>query len=60
MLFIRIRLWKVDLSSIGKFNVYLDGDHSELDHFKALKYYIDNLDDEFIFICDDFNWANVQ
>jgi hypothetical protein len=50
MLFIRIRLWKVDLSSIGKFNVYLyDGDHSELDHFKALKYYIDNLDDEFIF-----------
>jgi hypothetical protein len=49
------------LSTIEKFNVYLyDGDHSELDHFKALEYYIDNLDDEFIFIVDDLNWENVR
>lgn len=53
--------WKVDLSTIGKFNVYLyDGDHAELDHFKALEYYLQVLDDEFIFIVDDFNFYNVR
>lgn len=53
--------WKVDLSTIGNFNVYLyDGDHAELDHFKALEYYLNNLDDEFIFMVDDYNWPNVR
>lgn len=53
--------WKVDTSTIGKFNIYLyDGDHSELDHFKALEYYINNLDDEFIYIVDDLNFYNVR
>jgi hypothetical protein len=53
--------WKVDLSQIGKFNVYLfDGDHAELDHFKALEYYLPVLDNEFIFIVDDLNFYNVR
>lgn len=53
--------WKVNLSNIGKYNIYLyDGDHSELDHYKALTYYINNLDDEFIYIVDDYNWPNVR
>ena len=54
--------WKVDLSTIDtKFNVYLfDGDHSELDHFKALEYYLPVLQNEFIFLVDDWNWPNVR
>jgi hypothetical protein len=53
--------WKVDKSMIGKFNVYLyDGGHTELDHFKALDYYIDNMDSEFIYIVDDWSWEDVR
>lgn len=53
--------WKINLSEIGKFNIYLyDGAHTELDHFKALEYYLPNLDDEFIFMVDDWNWPEVR
>ena len=55
--------WKMDLNDfeVGPFNVYLfDGDHSELDHFKALEYYLPVLNDEFIFMVDDWNWPNVR
>lgn len=55
--------WKVDLNNleVGPFNIYLfDGDHSELDHFKALEYYLPVLDNEFIFMVDDWNWPNVR
>lgn len=53
--------WKVDTETIGKFNVYLyDGEHYEEDHFKALSYYIENMDDEFIYLCDDWNWPEVR
>jgi hypothetical protein len=44
-----------------KFNVYLyDGEHYEQDHFQALTYYYEVLEDEFIFIVDDFNWPEVR
>ena len=54
--------WTVDLSTIeNTFNVYLyDGAHAELDHFKALEYYLPVLDNEFIFLVDDFTWADVR
>jgi hypothetical protein len=55
--------WKIDLKNleIAPFNIYLfDGDHSELDHFKALEYYLPVLDNEFIFMVDDWNWPNVR
>lgn len=55
--------WEVNLDELdmGPFNVYLfDGDHSELDHFKALDYYHPVLEDTFIFIVDDWNWPNVR
>jgi hypothetical protein len=55
--------WQVDLNDLdmGPFNVYLfDGDHAELDHFKALDYYIPVLEDVFIFMVDDWNWPNVR
>lgn len=53
--------WKVDDSSLGKFNVYLfDGDHSEQDHYQALNHYMKCLDDVFIFLVDDWMWPNVR
>lgn len=56
--------WKVDLNElneVGPFNIYLfDGDHAELDHFKALDYYYPILEDMFIFMVDDWNWPNVR
>ena len=48
--------FKIDISKLGKFNVYLyDGDHSYESQYKALKYYIDNMDDIFVYIVDDWN-----
>lgn len=64
--FIENDCWKIDVNEIKSnypnlFNVYLfDGDHAELDHFKALEYYLPILQDEFIFLVDDFNWSCVR
>lgn len=54
--------FQVDLNEVPKgIDVYLyDGDHSEEYQRKALTYYKDNLADEFIFLCDDFDWSEVQ
>jgi hypothetical protein len=53
--------WKVDTSTLESFNIYLyDGGHTEQDHYKALTYYINNLDNLFIFIVDDYNWPEVR
>lgn len=44
-----------------KFNIYFyDGRHEEEDQEKALTYYIDSLEDTFVYICDDWNWERVQ
>lgn len=44
-----------------KFNVYFyDGDHSLQSHKSALTYYHDMLTDEYIYICDDWNWPEVK
>lgn len=60
--FIEGDCWKVDLSEIKpRFNIYLfDGAHTEMDHFNALDYYLPVLQNQFIFLVDDFNWANVR
>ena len=53
--------WKVDTSMLGTFNVYLyDGEHYEEDQFKALTYYYENMENEFVFLCDDWNWPEVR
>lgn len=44
-----------------KFNTYFyDGGHSKLDHEMAISYYYECLDDQFIYICDDYNWDRVK
>jgi len=53
--------FKVDISKLNKFNVYLyDGNHTEESHYMALTYYIKVLDDVFIYIVDDWNWPFVR
>jgi SAM-dependent methyltransferase len=52
---------KVDYKALGKFNVYLfDGPHAYQDQYDALSYAWDALTDEFVFICDDWNWPAVR
>ena len=54
--------WSVDLKSIpDKFNIYLyDGGHTEEDHYKSLEYYLPVLEDQFIFMVDDWCWPDVR
>jgi len=59
--FIESDCFSLDTSDLGKFNVYMyDGDHSYDSHYKSLTYYINNMDDIFIFIVDDWNWQRVR
>lgn len=47
----------VEYSNIGKYNVYLyDGPHQYQDQYNALTLGLSALENEFIFICDDWNW----
>lgn len=51
--------FSMDVSKLGKFNVYLyDAGHTAEEQKKALTYFYDCLDDEFIYICDDWDWAD--
>jgi hypothetical protein len=59
--FIENDCFKIDVSTLPKFNMYLyDGDHSFESHYKALTYFIDCLDDTFIFVVDDWNWEGIR
>lgn len=53
---------KTDLSSIDtRFNICTyDGNHTEIDDFKVLRYYLPILENEFIYIVDDWNWPDVR
>ena len=51
----------VDYNNIGKYNVYFfDGPHEEQDQYDGVVYAQSALEDEFIFICDDWNWNEVR
>ena len=44
-----------------KFNIYLfDGPHEAQDQFDGLALALQTLEDEFVFIVDDWNWARVR
>jgi len=59
--FIEADCFSVDVSSLPRFNVYLyDGDHSEESHYRALTHFYPALDDVFILVVDDWNWADVR
>lgn len=43
----------------GKFPIYLyDGPHKKIEHYEALTKFIDFLEDDFVYLCDDWNWTN--
>jgi len=59
--FIEKNCWDVDASTIGKFNIYMyDACHTEESHHKALSHYFSCLDDEFIYLVDDWNVKEIQ
>jgi hypothetical protein len=59
--FLELDSWRVDVGSLPKFNIYMyDGNHDYESHKKALSHYIDCMQDEFIFVVDDWNWKRVK
>jgi hypothetical protein len=51
----------IDYSTIGKYNVYMfDGPHSEKDQYDGVVVAQPALDDTYVLIVDDWNWAEVQ
>lgn len=59
--FIEEDCFKVDISNLPKFNIYMyDGNHENKNHYKALFHYYNCLDDVFIYIVDDWNWMAVR
>jgi hypothetical protein len=59
--FIENDCFKVDISQLPKFNIYMyDGNHTKDSHYNALVHYYNCLDDVFIFIVDDWNWKDVR
>jgi hypothetical protein len=59
--FIENDCFKIDISTLPKFNIYMyDGNHSIDSHYKALSYYYNCLDDIFIYIVDDWNYEQVR
>jgi hypothetical protein len=59
--FIESDCFKVDVSKLSKFNIYMyDGNHTENSHYNALLYFLDCLDRTFIFLVDDWNWVDVR
>lgn len=51
----------INYNNIGKYNIYFfDGPHEEQDQYDGVVYAQPALEDEFIFICDDWNWNQVR
>jgi len=51
----------LDTNGIKDIDVYFyDGEHEKEDHKKALTHYYDSLNNDFIFIVDDWGWDKVQ
>jgi hypothetical protein len=52
---------KVDFASIGRFDIYLfDGPHGEQDHVDGIVMAMPALEDEFVLVVGDWNWAPVR
>lgn len=60
-MFIESDCWCVNLNDIGTFNIYMyDGNHTETSHYNALHYYLPCLENEFIYLVDDWNHPPVR
>jgi len=53
--------FKIDTSKLGKFNIYMyDGNHTQEAHYNSLMHFYPCMEEEFIFIVDDWNWQHVR
>lgn len=53
--------YTVNADALPKFNIYMyDGEHSWDNHYNALNHYYRCMDDTFVFIVDDWNWAHIR
>jgi len=54
--------FSLDLSLFpNKFDIYLyDGNHNADAHYKAIGYFLPCLNDEFIYLVDDWNWEQIR
>lgn len=60
-IFIENDCFKIDVSEIGKYNIFMyDGSHDYDSHYKALGHFYNCLDEIFIYIIDDWNWDTVS
>jgi hypothetical protein len=51
----------VDFAAQGRFNIYMfDGPHEESDQYDGLALALPALDDDFVFVVDDWNWRAVR
>ena len=59
--FLERNCWNIRTSSIGRFNIYMyDGEHTEESQYNALIKYFIALDDEFIYIANNWKLDIVQ
>jgi len=59
--FIEHDAFSLNISILPKFNMYMyDAGHEEEEQCMALTHYYDCMDDIFIYIVDDWNWAKVR
>jgi len=59
--FIESNCWDVDPKTLGKFNIYMyDGAHDKESHHRALSHFMEALDEEFIYIVDDWNVEHIR
>jgi hypothetical protein len=59
--FIEKNCWDIDVTTLANFNIYMyDGNHTETSHYQALNHYLPCLDNEFIYLVDDWNHPPVR
>ena len=56
-----IDCWRIKKHKLPQFNVFLyDGEHSYNSNKRSIAHFMSNLDDEFIFISNCWNWEHVR
>lgn len=61
MEFIEGNCWELDPNLLGKFNIFMyDGNHDYQSQYNALPYYLPCLEDQFIYMVDDWKYKKVH
>jgi len=62
MVFFNSNCWEFDIKTIEKSidMFFYDGPHTEQDQYKSLLTYLPIMQNQFLYIVDDFNWTRVE